>query len=44
MRALPYLNGVKAFEVAARLGGFAAAANELNVTPAAVSRTVASRM
>jgi LysR family glycine cleavage system transcriptional activator len=40
MRALPSLNGVKAFEAAARLGGFAGAALELNVTPAAVSRLV----
>ncbi len=40
MRALPSLNGLKAFEAAARLGGFAAAATELNVTPAAVSRLV----
>lgn len=40
MRDIPYLNGVKAFEAAARLGGFAAAARELNVTPAAVSRMV----
>ena len=40
MRALPSLNGVKAFEAAARLGGFAGAAAELNVTPAAISRLV----
>jgi len=40
MRALPSLNGVKAFEAAARLGGFAGAAEELNVTPAAISRLV----
>ena len=40
MRKLPYLNGVKAFEAAARRGGFARAAEELNVTPAAVSRMV----
>jgi LysR family glycine cleavage system transcriptional activator len=40
MRSLPSLNGVKAFEAAARLGGFASAAEELNVTPAAVSRLV----
>lgn len=40
VRRLPYLNGVKAFEVAARCGSFAAAAKELNVTPAAVSRMV----
>lgn len=40
MRRLPYLNGIKAFEVAARCGSFAAAAAELNVSPAAVSRMV----
>lgn len=40
MRTLPSLNGVKAFESAARLGGFAGAAEELNVTPAAISRLV----
>jgi LysR family glycine cleavage system transcriptional activator len=38
MRRLPSLNGVRSFEAAARRGGFAAAAEELNVTPAAVSR------
>jgi len=37
---LPYLNGVKAFEAAARGGGFAAAAAELHVSPAAISRMV----
>jgi LysR family transcriptional regulator, glycine cleavage system transcriptional activator len=40
MRRLPYLNGVKTFEAAARCGSFAAAAKELNVSPAAVSRMV----
>lgn len=40
MRRLPFLNGVRAFEAAARAGGFAAAATELHVTPAAVSRMV----
>jgi LysR family glycine cleavage system transcriptional activator len=40
VRRLPYLNGVKAFEAAARGGGFTSAARELNVTPAAVSRMV----
>jgi LysR family transcriptional regulator, glycine cleavage system transcriptional activator len=40
MRRLPYLNGVKAFEVAARCGSFSSAATELNVSPAAVSRMV----
>ena len=40
MRRLPYLNGIRAFETAARLGSFARAADELAVTPAAVSRMV----
>ncbi len=40
MRRLPFLNGIKAFEAAARGGSFAAAAEELNVTPAAISRMV----
>lgn len=40
MPGLPHLNGIKAFEAAARTGGFAAAARELNVTPAAISRMV----
>jgi LysR family glycine cleavage system transcriptional activator len=40
MRRLPYLNGIRAFEASARAGSFAAAAKELNVTPAAVSRMV----
>lgn len=39
-RRLPPLNGVRAFEAAARTGAFTAAAAELNVTPAAVSRLV----
>jgi LysR family glycine cleavage system transcriptional activator len=39
-RRLPFLNGVRAFEAAARAGGFAGAAEELHVTPAAVSRMV----
>jgi LysR family glycine cleavage system transcriptional activator len=39
-RRLPSLNGLKAFEAAARHGSFAAAAGELNVSPAAVSRLV----
>ena len=38
MSSPPYLNGVRAFEAAARLGGFAAAAKELNITPSAISR------
>jgi LysR family transcriptional regulator, glycine cleavage system transcriptional activator len=40
MRRLPFLNGARAFEAAARSGSFAAAAKELNVTAAAVSRMV----
>ncbi|MEQ8816825.1 MAG: LysR substrate-binding domain-containing protein [Thalassobaculum sp.] len=40
MRRLPFLNGVRAFEVAARAGSFAGAAAELHVSPAAVSRMV----
>lgn len=37
---LPPLNSLRAFEVAARRGGFVGAAEELNVTPAAVSHQV----
>ena len=40
MRQLPFMNGIKAFEAAARTGSFAKAAQELNVTPAAISRMV----
>ena len=40
MRNLPFLNGIRAFEAAARHGGFARAADELNVTAPAVSRMV----
>jgi LysR family glycine cleavage system transcriptional activator len=40
MRRLPFLNGVRAFEAAARLGSFAGAAEELHVSPAAISRMV----
>ncbi|MBV9563101.1 MAG: LysR family transcriptional regulator [Bradyrhizobium sp.] len=40
MRRLLFLNGIKAFEAAARTGSFAAAGGELNVSPAAVSRMV----
>jgi LysR family glycine cleavage system transcriptional activator len=40
MRQLPFMNGIKAFEAAARSGSFAKAAAELHVTPAAVSRMV----
>src|ERR1700693_5302188 len=39
-RRLPSLNGLRAFEAAARHGSFTAAAKELNVTQAAVSRMV----
>src|SRR3954468_610265 len=39
-RKLPFLNGIRAFEAAARAESFAKAANELNVTPAAISRMV----
>jgi LysR family glycine cleavage system transcriptional activator len=40
VRQLPHLNGIKAFEASARCGSFAAAAAEMNVSPAAVSRMV----
>ena len=40
MRRLPFLNGVRAFEAAGRTGSFAAAAEELHVSPAAISRMV----
>lgn len=40
MRRLPFLNGIKAFEAAARTGSFVKAAQELHVSPAAVSRMV----
>ena len=40
MRNLPSLNGIRAFEAAARCGSFVGAADELNVTPAAISRLV----
>lgn len=39
-RRLPPLNGIRAFEAAARTGSFIAAADELAVTPAAISRQV----
>ena len=39
-RRLPYLNGLRAFEAAARAGSFTAAAKELHVTQAAVSQRV----
>jgi LysR family transcriptional regulator, glycine cleavage system transcriptional activator len=40
MRRLLFLNGIKAFEAAARNGSFAGAGSELNVSAAAVSRMV----
>jgi LysR family glycine cleavage system transcriptional activator len=40
VRRLLFLNGIKAFEAAARGGSFAAAGAELNVSAAAVSRLV----
>jgi LysR family glycine cleavage system transcriptional activator len=40
VRRLLFLNGIKAFEAAARSGSFAAAGSELNVSAAAVSRLV----
>ena len=40
MRRLLFLNGMKAFEAAARTGSFAAAGSELNVSAAAISRMV----
>src|ERR1700745_1680621 len=40
MRKLPFLNGIRAFEAAARVHSFAKAADEMHVTPAAVSRMV----
>jgi LysR family glycine cleavage system transcriptional activator len=36
----PHLNALRAFEAAARLGGFAAAADELSVTPGAVAQHI----
>lgn len=39
---LPSLNALRAFEAAARLGGFVAAADELQVTPGAVSAQIKS--
>jgi LysR family glycine cleavage system transcriptional activator len=40
MRKLPFLNGIRAFEAAARAASFVKAADELHVTPAAISRMV----
>jgi len=37
---LPPLNGLKAFEAAARTGSYVAAAHEMNVSPSAISRLV----
>ena len=37
---LPPLNALRAFEAAARTGGFVAAADELGVTPAAISQHI----
>jgi LysR family transcriptional regulator, glycine cleavage system transcriptional activator len=42
MRRLPPLNALRVFEVAARIGGYAAAANELGLTHGAVSRQIAA--
>ena len=36
--SLPPLNGLRAFEAAARTGSYVAAGRELNVSPSAVSR------
>jgi LysR family glycine cleavage system transcriptional activator len=40
MATLPPLNALRAFEVSARRGGFVQAAEELNVTPAAIGQQV----
>lgn len=40
-RSLPSMNGLFTFEAAARCGSFSKAAEELNVTPAAISRMMA---
>ena len=40
MRSLPSLNGLRSFEAAARLNSFTAAATELHVTQAAISRSI----
>jgi DNA-binding transcriptional LysR family regulator len=40
MSNLPPLNGLRAFEAAARTGSYVAAADELNVSPSAISRLV----
>ena len=38
MRRLLFLNGIKAFEAAARAGSFATSGSEINVSADAVSR------
>ena len=40
MRKLPPLNSLQAFETAARLGSFIQAANELHLTPSAISHRI----
>ncbi len=40
MSAFPSLKGLQAFEAATRTGSFAAAANELSVSPAAISQLI----
>ncbi len=40
MRRLPPLKAIQAFEAAARLGAFAAAADELHITPSAISHQI----
>ncbi len=40
MRRLLFLNGIRAFEAAARSGSFSGAGAELNVSAAAISRMV----
>jgi LysR family transcriptional regulator, glycine cleavage system transcriptional activator len=42
MRRLPPLNALRVFEVAARIGSYAAAANELGLTHGAVSRQISA--
>ncbi|WP_428034657.1 LysR family transcriptional regulator, partial [Amphritea sp.] len=42
MRRLPPLNALRSFESAARLGSFNKAAEELYVTPSAVSHQIKS--
>lgn len=42
MRSIPSFSALRAFEAAARLGGFALAARELHLTPSAVSHQVKS--